>query len=194
MLSYLFFSSNWSLSSFLISFFFVRVKLLVAVFPSRCVIVLSYSHWVFSICDCTLLLASRCFATGALGLTWHHNQDKKYSRDPASRRVPAPYSVTQGLTESLLKNTRNGQVNNCHLYYFVAGHKSVSSSVWHDILLKFGVSKFWRKTESKIVKFFVRSLPRLDELENLFRSYWLHRLGVSDGLLQVFNDWVTISE
>jgi hypothetical protein len=24
---------------------------------------------------------------------------------------------------------------------FVAGHKSVSASVWHDLLLKFGISK-----------------------------------------------------
>ncbi len=33
----------------------------------------------------------------------------------------------------------------------------------------------------------IKNLGRtlLDELENLFRSYWDHRLGVSDGLLQV---------
>jgi hypothetical protein len=32
----------------------------------------------------------------------------------------------------------------------------------------------------------------LDELENLFRSYWGHRLGVSDGLIQVLGHSVRI--
>ncbi len=32
----------------------------------------------------------------------------------------------------------------------------------------------------------------LDELENLFRSYWGHRLGVSDGLLQVLGHSVRV--
>ena len=32
----------------------------------------------------------------------------------------------------------------------------------------------------------------LDELENLFRSYWTHRLGVSDGLLQVLRHNVRV--
>ena len=32
----------------------------------------------------------------------------------------------------------------------------------------------------------------LDELENLFRSYWDHRLGVSDGLLQVLGHNVRV--
>ena len=32
----------------------------------------------------------------------------------------------------------------------------------------------------------------LDELENLFRSYWAHRLGVSDDLLQVLGHHVRV--
>ncbi len=32
----------------------------------------------------------------------------------------------------------------------------------------------------------------LDELENLFRSYWDHRFGVSDGLLQVLGHSVRV--
>ena len=52
--------------------------------------------------------------------------------------------------------------------------------VCHDLLSKFGI----RKEDSvKVIKNLGRTL--LDELENLFRSYWAHRLGVSDGLLQV---------
>ena len=40
----------------------------------------------------------------------------------------------------------------------------------------------------------ITSLGRtlLDDLENLFRSYWTHRLGVSDGLLQVLGHNVTV--
>ena len=63
---------------------------------------------------------------------------------------------------------------------FVVGHKSVSASVCHDLLSKFGISK---EDRVKVIKNLGRTL--LDELENLFRSYWTHRLGVSDGLLQV---------
>ena len=63
---------------------------------------------------------------------------------------------------------------------FVAGHKSVSASVWPDLLLKFVVSK---EDRVKVIKNLGRTL--LDELENLFRSYWANRLSVSDGLLQV---------
>ena len=63
---------------------------------------------------------------------------------------------------------------------FVTGYKSVSASVRHDLISKFGISKDDRL---KIMKNLGRSL--LDELENVFRSYWAHRLGVSDGLLQV---------
>jgi hypothetical protein len=70
---------------------------------------------------------------------------------------------------------------------FVEGHKSVSGSAWHDLLLKFGI----RKEDSvKVIKKLVRTL--LDELENLFRSYWGHRLGVSDGLLQVLGHSVRV--
>jgi hypothetical protein len=63
----------------------------------------------------------------------------------------------------------------------------VSASVWHDLLLKFGISK-----EDRVKSTNKNSLTLLDELENLFRLYWAHRqlcdgyyLGVSDGLLQV---------
>jgi hypothetical protein len=47
---------------------------------------------------------------------------------------------------------------------FVTGHKSVSASVWLQ----------WY------------------DLLNLFRSYWSHRLGVSDGLLQVLGHNVRV--
>ena len=49
---------------------------------------------------------------------------------------------------------------------FESGHKSVSASIWHDLLLKFGVSK---EDRIKIMKNLGQSL--LDELENLFWSY-----------------------
>jgi hypothetical protein len=70
---------------------------------------------------------------------------------------------------------------------FVVGHKSVSESVWHDLLLKFSVSK---EDRVKVIKNLGRTL--LDELENLFRSYWGHRLGVSDGLLQVLGHSIAL--
>jgi hypothetical protein len=40
----------------------------------------------------------------------------------------------------------------------------------------------------------IKNLGRtlLDELEKLFRSYWGHRLGVSDGLLQVLGHRVRV--
>ncbi len=40
----------------------------------------------------------------------------------------------------------------------------------------------------------IKNLGRtlLDELENLFRSYWAHRLGVSDGFLQVLGHSVRV--
>ena len=61
----------------------------------------------------------------------------------------------------------------------MTGHKSVSASVWYDLLSKFGISK---EDRVKVIKNLGRTL--LDELENLFRAYWSHRLGVSDGLLR----------
>jgi hypothetical protein len=64
---------------------------------------------------------------------------------------------------------------------FVVGHKSVSTSVWYDLLLKFLHQK---EDRVKLIKNLGRTL--LDELETLFWSYWTHRLGVSDGLLQVY--------
>ena len=70
---------------------------------------------------------------------------------------------------------------------FVAGHKSVSASVWHDLLSKFGIGK---EDRVKVIKNLGSTL--LDELENLFRSYWAHRLGVSDGLLQVLGHSIRV--
>ena len=70
---------------------------------------------------------------------------------------------------------------------FVTGHKSVSASVWHDLLSKFGINK---EDRVKGIKNLVRSL--LDELENLFHSYWTHRLGVLDVLLQVLGHNVRV--
>ncbi len=55
---------------------------------------------------------------------------------------------------------------------FVVGHKSVSTSVCHDLLSKFVITKVDRV---KVIKNLGRTL--LDELENMFRSYWAHRLG-----------------
>jgi hypothetical protein len=70
---------------------------------------------------------------------------------------------------------------------FVEGHKSVSVSVCHDLLLKFSIRK---EDRVKVIKNLGRTL--LDELENLFRSYWGHRLGVSNGLLQVLGHSVRV--
>ncbi len=69
----------------------------------------------------------------------------------------------------------------------MVGHKSVSESVCHDLLLNFGIRK---EDRVKMIKNLGRTL--LDELENLFRSYWGHRLGVSDGLLQVLGHSVRV--
>ena len=67
------------------------------------------------------------------------------------------------------------------------GHKSVSASVRHDLLLKFGIRK---EDRVKVIKNLGRTF--LYELENLLRSYWIHRLGVSDGLFQVLGHSVRI--
>ena len=90
--------------------------------------------------------------------------------------------ITQGL-EKLFKDTQW----TVEQLSFVTGHKSVSASVWHDLLSKFGISK---EDRVKVIKNLGRTL--LDELENLFRSYWAHRLGVSDGLLQVLGHHVRV--
>ena len=63
----------------------------------------------------------------------------------------------------------------------------MSAIVWHDLLSKFDISK---EDRVKVIKNLGRTL--LDELENLFRSYWDHRLGVSDGLLQVLGHNVRV--
>jgi hypothetical protein len=70
---------------------------------------------------------------------------------------------------------------------FVTGHKSVSASVWYDLLSKFDINN---EDRVKVIKNLGRVL--LDELENLFRSYWVHRLGVVDGLLQVMGHNVRV--
>ena len=69
----------------------------------------------------------------------------------------------------------------------MVGHKSVSGSVCHDLLLKFGISK---EDRVKVIQNLGRTL--LDEMENLSRSYWAHRLGVSDGLFQVLGHNVRV--
>jgi hypothetical protein len=91
-------------------------------------------------------------------------------------------AVTQGL-KSLFKGTQW----TVEQLSFVAGHKSVSASVWHNLLSKLGIGKDDR---AKVIKNLGRTL--LDELENLFRGYWAHRLGVSDGLLQVLGHHVRV--
>ena len=89
-------------------------------------------------------------------------------------------AITQGL-KRLFKDTQW----TVEQLSFVVGHKSVSASTCHDLLLKFGISK---EDRVKVIKNLGRTL--LDELENLFRSSWAHRLGVSDGLLQVLGHHV----
>ena len=63
---------------------------------------------------------------------------------------------------------------------YVAETQQLAEAQHHDLLLKFSIRK---EDRVKVIKNLGRTL--LDELENLFRSYWDHRLGVSDGLLQV---------
>ena len=91
-------------------------------------------------------------------------------------------AITQGL-KRLFKDTQW----TVEQLSFVAGHKSVSASVWHDLLSKFGISK---EDRVKVIKNLGWTL--LDEVENLFRSYWAHRLGVSDGLFQVLGHIVRV--
>jgi hypothetical protein len=91
-------------------------------------------------------------------------------------------AVTQDL-KSLFKGTQW----TVEQLSFVVGHKSVSTRVWHDLLSKFSIGK---EDRVKVIKNLGRIL--LDELENLFRSYWAHRLGVSDGLLQVLGHSVGV--
>jgi hypothetical protein len=91
-------------------------------------------------------------------------------------------AITQGL-QKLFKDTQW----TVEQLSFVAGHKSVSASICHDLLSKFSIRK---EDRVKVIKNLGRTL--LDELENLFRSYWGHRLGVSDGLLQVLGHSVRV--
>jgi hypothetical protein len=91
-------------------------------------------------------------------------------------------AVTKGL-QKLVKDTQW----TVEQLSFVAGHKSVSASIWYDLLSKFSIRK---EDRVKVIKNLGRTL--LDELENLFRSYWGHRLGVSDGLLQVLGHSVRV--
>jgi hypothetical protein len=66
--------------------------------------------------------------------------------------------VTQGL-QKLFKDTQwtVAQLS------FVTGHKSVSTSICHDLLMKFSIRK---EDRVKVIKNFGRTL--MDELENLF--------------------------
>ncbi len=63
----------------------------------------------------------------------------------------------------------------------------MSASIWHDLLSKFSIRK---EDRVKVIKNLGRT--QLDELENLFQSYWGHRLGVSDGLFQVLGHSVRV--
>ncbi len=63
----------------------------------------------------------------------------------------------------------------------------MSASICHDLLLMFSIRK---EDRVRVIKNLGRTL--LDELENLFRSYWGYRLGVSDGLLQVLGHSVRV--
>ena len=69
----------------------------------------------------------------------------------------------------------------------MTGHKSMSESVCHDLLLKVDISK---EDRVKVIKNLGHIL--LDNLENLFRSYWNHRLDVSDGLFQLLGHRVRV--
>jgi hypothetical protein len=91
-------------------------------------------------------------------------------------------AVSQGL-QKLFKDTQ-WTVDQLS---FVTTHKSVSASICHDLLLKFSIRK---EDRVRVIKNLVRTL--LDEPENLFRSYWVHRLGVSDGLFQVLGHSVRV--
>ena len=91
------------------------------------------------------------------------------------------FAVMQGL-KMLFKDTQW----TVEQLSFVGGHKSVSVSVCHDLLLKFGVSK---EDRVKAIKNLGRTL--LDELETLFRSYWAH-LDVSDDVFQVLGHSIRV--
>jgi ribonuclease HI len=107
---------------------------------------------------------------------------EKYVSETQKLAETQHLAITQGL-KRLFKDTQW----TVEQLSFVAGHKSVSASAWHDLLSKFGISK---EDRMKVIKNLGRTL--LDELENLFRSYWAHRLGVSDGLLQVLGHNVRV--
>ncbi len=94
--------------------------------------------------------------------------------------------VVQGYTQDLKKLFKDTWT--VEQLSFVEGHKSLSASVSHDLLLIFCI----RKEDSvKVIKTFGRTL--LDEVQNLFRSYWGHRSGVSDGLLHVLGHSVGVN-
>ena len=90
--------------------------------------------------------------------------------------------ITQGL-KRLFKDTQW----TVEQLSFVSGHKSVSASVWHDLLSKFGISK---EDRVKVIKNLGRTL--LNDLENLFQSYWTHRLSDWDGRFQVLGHNVRV--
>ena len=107
---------------------------------------------------------------------------EKYASETQKLAETQYLVITQGL-KRLFKDTQL----TVEQLSFVSGHKSVPAGVCHDLLSKFGISK---EDRVKVIQNLGRTL--LDELENLFRSYWAHRLGVSDGLLQVLGHHVRV--
>ncbi len=102
------------------------------------------------------IATTQCWKHMLVDLTQRFIQTDLYHESP---HVDA---VTQGL-QKLFKDTQwTVDPLSC-----VVGHKSVSASVCHDLLLKFSIRK---EDRVKVIKNLGRTL--LDELENLFRSYW----------------------
>jgi hypothetical protein len=59
--------------------------------------------------------------------------------------------------------------------YVAETQQLASASIWHDLHLKFSIRK---EDRVKVIKNLGRTWLVHDELENLFRSYWDHQLGV----------------
>ena len=101
-------------------------------------------------------------------------------------RVYAALSKHLATTQGLKRLFKDTEWTVEHLS-FVVVHKSVSVSVCHDLFSKVVINK---EDRVKVITDLGRTL--LDELENLFWSYWAHRLGVSDGLFQVLGHQVRV--
>ena len=85
---------------------------------------------------------------------------EKYVSETQKLAETQHLAITQGL-KRLFKDTQW----TVEQLSFVVGHKSVSASVCHDLLSKFGISK---EDRVNVIKNLGRTL--LDELETLFRS------------------------